>query len=103
MIENREQLFLSQRQLKKLRSMEERTANDLKEDFRLRESKLAGICSMIAQLEKEIRMYHLTRFQESLKELQVRSKKTSPEELPELFAQMIGAMEEFTTAIQPII
>jgi hypothetical protein len=103
MIENQEDLVLSQEQLAKLRTWEEEIVNDLNLHPRLKKSELAGIRSMIAQIEREIRVYNLARLRETVKELQVRSSTTSPEKVPELFAQMLGAIEEFTVALQPII
>ncbi len=103
MIETQEGLLVSQEQLAKLRAWEEEIVNDLNQQPRIKESKLAGIRSMIAQIEREIRLYNLARFRETLQELQLRSRTTPPEKLPELFAQTLGAMEEFTVSLQPIV
>ncbi|MGH7595749.1 MAG: hypothetical protein ACREOI_05320 [bacterium] len=103
MLENEEDLIASQEQLAKLRAWEDEAVNDLNLHPRLKKSELAGIQSMIAQIEKEIRLYNLARLRETLQELQLRSRTTPPEKLPELFAQTLGAMEEFTIAIQPVV
>jgi hypothetical protein len=54
MIENQEGLVVSQEQLAMLRAWEERIGNDLKLDHRLKESKLAGIRGLMAEIEREI-------------------------------------------------
>lgn len=103
MIETQEGLILSHEQLAKLRAWEKKIVDDLNQHPRLKKSELAGIRSMIAQIEKEIRLYNLACLQKTLQELQHRSRTTPPEKLPELFAQTLGAIEEFTVAQQPVI
>ncbi len=103
MIENSEQLNFSQQQLDKLRQHAQEIEADPTEDVLFKEMELAGVNGMIAQIEKEIRLYNLGRLRETLQELQLRSRTTPPEKLPELFAQTLGAMEEFTVSLQPIV
>jgi len=103
MITTSEQFDFSIQQLDKLRQRAQTIEADPAKDILFKEMELAGVRGMIAQIEKEIRVYNLARFQETLKELQLRSQSTSPERLPELFGQMLGAMNEFTTAMQPVI
>lgn len=103
MIETQEGLILSLEQLSKLRAWEKKIVDDLNQHPRLKKSELAGIRSMIAQIEKEIRLYNLACLQKTLQELQLRSRTTPPEKLPELFAQTLGAIEEFTVTLQPVI
>ena len=61
MIGNQTQLLFSEEQLEKVRSWEEEIANDSSLDSRLKESKLAGIRSMIEQIEQKIRAYNLVK------------------------------------------
>jgi hypothetical protein len=103
MITTTEQLDFSIRQINSLRQRAETVEADSEKDILFKEMELAGVRGMIAQMEKEVRAYNLSRLQEILKELQARSQSTPPERLPELFGQMLGAMNEFTTAIQPVI
>lgn len=90
-------------QLDKLRQHAQEIEADPVEDILFKEMELAGVNGMIAQIEKEIRLYNLARFRETLQELQLRSRTTPPEKLPELFAQTLGAMEEFTVSLQPVV
>jgi hypothetical protein len=103
MIENQEQLDFSIEQLAKLRQRAQKIEADPAKDILFKEMELAGIRGMIAQIEKEIRLYNLARLRETLQELQIRSRTTTPEKLPELFAQTLGAIEEFTVALQPVV
>jgi hypothetical protein len=103
MIENEEQLVHSQQQLARLRVMEERVVNNPDRHPRLKKSELAGIRSMIAQIEREIRLYNLSRLQSSINELEEQAQKSSIEQLPELLSQKIRTMRELTDALQPVI
>jgi hypothetical protein len=103
MITTSEQFDFSIQQLDKLRQRAQIVEADPSKDILLKEMELAGVRGMIAQMEKEVRAYNLSRLQETLKELQARSQSTPPERIPELFGQMLGAMNEFTTAMQPVI
>lgn len=103
MIENREGLILSQGQLAKLRDWEEKVVNDLNQHPRLKKSELAGIRSMIAQIEREIRVYNLSRLQRSIDELEEQAQKLKAEQLPALLSQKINDIRELTEAIQPVI
>jgi hypothetical protein len=68
MIETQEGLVVSQQQLVRLRAMEERAVNDTNLHPRLKESQLAGIRSMIAQIEEEIQVYKMARLPNSISE-----------------------------------
>jgi len=103
MIENQEGLVVSQEQLAMLRSWEDRIGNDLKLDPRLKESKLAGIRGTRAEIEREIRVYNMTRLQNTLEELEERAQKISVEQLPALLSQTIRAIRELTNALQPVM
>jgi hypothetical protein len=103
MIENLKQLEFSLEQLDKLRQRAKKIEADQSKDVLFKEMELAGVRGMIAQIEKEIRFYNFSRLRETLKVLQVQSRTTPPEQLPDLFAQMLGAMEEFTATMQPVI
>jgi len=102
MITNFEQLEFSIQQLEKLRARTHKIEADPAKNVLFKEMELAGVRGMIEQIEKEVRSYNLTRLRETLKELQSRSRVTSPEELPELFALMLGAIDEFTATLQPL-
>ncbi len=103
MITTTEQFDFSFQQLDKLRQRAQAIEADSAKDILFKEMELAGVRGMIIQIEKEIRAYNLSRFQDTLTDLQIRSQTMSPEELPKLFTQMIGAMKDFTTAVQPLI
>lgn len=103
MIENLEHLDFSMQQLDKLRQRAQKIEADQSKDILFKEMELSGVRSMIAQIEKDIRIYNFTRLRETLKELQIQSRTTPPEQLPELFSQMLSAMEEFTATMQPVI
>jgi uncharacterized protein YpuA (DUF1002 family) len=103
MIETREGLLVSQEQLSKLRAMEERVINNQNRDPRLKKSELAGIRSMIAQIEREIRVYNFARLQDSINELDQQVKKLNSEELPTWLFQSIRTMKEMAEAVQPVI
>ncbi len=102
MIENLAQLHASLQQLDKLRRHAQEIEADPAEDVLFKEMELAGVNGVIAQIEKEVRLYNLARFRETLQELQLRSRTAPPEKLPELFEQTLGAMESFAVAMQPI-
>lgn len=103
MIENQEQLAHSQKQLAKLRVMEERVVNNPDRHARLKESELAGVRSMIAQIEREIRIYNFSRLQDSINELEEQAKILIAEELPASLSQKIRAVREVADALQPLI
>jgi len=103
MIENLEHLEFSLQQLDELRQRAQKIEANQSKDILFKEMELAGVRGMIAQIEKEVRFYNFTRLRETLKELQIQSRTTPPEQLPELFAQMLGAMDEFTATMQPVI
>ncbi len=103
MIENQEGLVVSQEQLAMLRAWEERIGNDLKLDSRLKESKLAGIRGLMAEIEREIHVYNMSRLQNTLDELEQKAQKISVEQLPMLLSQTIGAIRELTKTLQPIV
>jgi hypothetical protein len=103
MIENQEQLDFSIEQLVKLRQRAQKIEADPAKDILFKETELAGVRGMIAQIEKEIRLYNLACLRETLQQLQLRSRTSPPEKLPELFAQTLGAIEEFTVALQPVV
>jgi hypothetical protein len=102
MIENQEQLLFSRERLDELKKWEERAVNDLNLDPRLKQSKLAGIRSMMAQIERDIRAFHLSRLQNTLDELEEKAQKTSVEQLPALLSQTIHAIRELTNTMQPV-
>jgi len=102
MIENQEQFLLSSEQLEKLKSSEERVVNDLILDPRLRESKLAGIRSMITQIEREIRAYNMSRVQNAIDHLEAQAQTARPEQLPALLSQTISVMRDLANAMQPV-
>jgi hypothetical protein len=83
--------------------MEERVVNHPDRDPRLKKSELAGIRGMIAQIEREIRVYNLSRLQNSLNELEEQAHHLSVEQLPELLSQKIRAMREVANALQPVM
>jgi hypothetical protein len=68
MIETEEGLLLSQEQLARLRAMEERAVNNPNLHSRLKESQLAGIRSLIAQIEAEIQAYGMSHLPNSSSE-----------------------------------
>jgi len=103
MIENHEQLIHSQQQLARLRTMENRVVNHPDRDPRLKKSELAGIRSMIAQIEQEIRAYSLFRLQSSINELEEQAQTTNLERLPELVSQKVRALREAADALQPVM
>jgi hypothetical protein len=103
MIENQEQLLFSQDRLEKLKSWEKRAVDDLTLDPRLKESKLAGIRGIMAEIEREIRVYNMSRLQNTLEELEERAQKISVEQLPVLLSQTIRAMRELTNTLQPVM
>jgi hypothetical protein len=102
MIENQEQLLFSQDRLEKLKSWEKRAVDDLTLDPRLKESKLAGIRGLMAEIEREIYVYNMSRLQNTLDELEQKAQKISIEQVPALLSQTIRAMRELTNAIQPV-
>ncbi len=103
MIETSEQALFSIQQLEKLRQRAQVIEADSKKDILLKEMELSGIRGTIEQIEKELRFYNLVSLRETLKDLQTRSQKASPEELPLFFTQMLGAMDKFTKAMQSVI
>jgi hypothetical protein len=103
MIENQEQLVHSQQQLVRLRAMEERVVNNPDRHPRLKKSELAGIRGMITQIEREIRIYNLSRLQNSVNELEEQAQKLNVAELPALLSQKIRIIREATAAMQPVI
>jgi len=103
MIETYEGLILSQEQLAKLRAWEKDLVNDLDQHPRGKESKLAGIRGMIAQIEQEIRAYNLSRLQSSINELEEQAQKINLEQLPELVSQKVRALREAADALQPVM
>jgi len=103
MIENQEQLVHSQQQLVRLRGMEERVIGNFNRHPRLKKSELAGIRSMITQIEREIRIYNLSRLQSSVNELEEQAQNLSVAELPALLSQKIRVIREATAAMQPVI
>lgn len=103
MIENHEQLIHSQQQLARLRTMENRVVNHPDRDPRLKKSELAGIRSMITQIEQEIRAYNLSRLQSSINELEEQAKQIKLDQLPELVSQKVRIMREAATALQPVM
>ncbi len=103
MIENQEQLLFSQDRLEKLKSWEKRTVDHLALEPRLKESKLAGIRSMMAQIEQQIRVYNMSRLQNTLDQLEEKAQQTSIEQMPALLSQTIRAIRELTKTIQPIV
>ncbi len=103
MIENQEQLLHSLNQLEKLRVMQERAANHPERDPRLKKTELAGIRSMISQIEREIRIYNWARIRISLNELEDQSRKLKAEELPSWLALKIRAIQQAADAMQPVL
>jgi hypothetical protein len=103
MIENQEQLVHSHKQLAKLRAMEERVINNPDRHPRLKKSELAGIRSTIAQIEREIRVYNLSRLQNTIVELEKQVQQTNAEQLPALISRTIPVMRELANALQPVI
>jgi len=103
MIETQEGLILSQEQLAKLRDWEEKIANDLNQHPRLKKSELAGIRSMMAEIEREIRVYNFSRLQSSIHELEEQVQKLDAEQLPLALSQKIHFIRETADAMQPVI
>jgi hypothetical protein len=103
MIENQEQLSHSQQQLARLRLMEDRVVNHPNRDPRLKKSELAGIRSMISQIEREIRVYNLSRLQNWINDLEEQAQQLNVEELPVLLSQKIRTIREVANAMQPVI
>ncbi len=103
MIETQEQLLFLQDRLEKLKSWEKRAVDDLALDPRLKESKLAGIRSMMAQIEQQIRAYNMSRLQNTLAELEEKAQQTSIEQMPALLSQTIRAIRELCKTMQPIV
>lgn len=101
MIETQEGLLLSHEQLAKLRTWEKEIINDSGQPSRIKTSKLAGIRSMIAQIEREIQSYNLSRLQSTIDELEDQAQKLKAEELPALLSQKIRAIREAAEAMQP--
>jgi len=103
MIENQEGLVVSQEQLAKLRAWEKEIVNELNLHPRLKKSELAGIRRMIAQIEREIRVYNLARLQDSIDELEGQAQKLTMEELPVSLSQNIRTIRELTAALEPVM
>ena len=103
MIENEVQLINSQERLDELREWEEETINKPNLDSRLKKSELAGIRSMITQIEREIRVYHLSRVQNAINNLEEQAQRASPEQLPALLYQTISLMRDLANAMQPVV
>lgn len=101
MIENKTQLLFSEEQLEKVRSREKEIANDSSLDSRLKESKLAGIRSMIGQIEQEIRAYNLVQVKNAISELEEQVQGTDVEQMPELLRRTIRVMRDLTNATPP--
>lgn len=102
MIENQTQLLFSQEQLEKVRSWEEEVTNDFNLDSRLKESRLAGIRSMIGQIELEIRAYNLVQVKNAIRELEEQAQKTDVEQLPDLLHRTIRVMRDLTN-VMPLV
>jgi N-methylhydantoinase B/oxoprolinase/acetone carboxylase alpha subunit len=103
MIETQEGLTVSLEQLVKLRAWEKELVNDLNQNPRLKKSELAGIRRMIAQIEREIQSYNLTRLQNTINELEEQARKLKAEELPALLSQKLRAIREAANAMQPVM
>jgi hypothetical protein len=103
MIETQEGLAVSLEQLTKLRAWEKEIVNDLNQHPRLKKSELAGIRRMIAQIEREVQSYNLSRLQSTINELEEQAQKLKAEELPTLLSQKIRAIREAAAAMQPVM
>ena len=101
MIETQEGLLLSHEQLAKLRAWEKEVINDPGQPSRIKTSKLAGIRSMIMQIEREIQSYNWLRLQSTITELEEQAQRLKAEELPALLSRKIRAIREAADAMQP--
>lgn len=102
MIANEEQRINSQARLAELRMWEDDTINKPNLDPRLKKSELAGIRSMITQIEREIRAYNLSRVQNAIDHLEAQAQTARPEQLPVLLSQTISVMRDLANAMQPV-
>jgi hypothetical protein len=101
MIKDREGIIAARDRLVDLRRMVEKIKSDPKLNQRQRSIELAGVRGLIEEIELEIRQYQLAHLQEKLNQLQARAASTTPDEMPELVAQVISAMQELTQTLQP--
>lgn len=103
MIETHEGLTVSLEQLAKLRAWERNIVADVNQHPRMKKSELAGIRRMIAEIEREIRSYNLSRLRSTLNELEEQSQKLNANELPMLLSRKIRDIREAADAMQPVI
>jgi len=101
MIKNHEGFLAAHARLLELRALREKIESDPKLNHRQRSSELAGVKGLIAEIERDVRSYHLSCLQERLQQLQARAAATSPGEMPELVSQIIVAVQDLTQALQP--
>ena len=103
MIENSENLLAAQDRLRELQNLKMKIEADPNLNHRQRMSELAGLRSISAEIERDIRQYQLSDIENKLGELQIIAEKTSPAEMPKLVPQVITAMQELARAMRPAI
>jgi hypothetical protein len=101
MIIDQQELLATRDRLAELRELQQKILSDTKLNPRQRSTELAGVRSLMQEIDRDLRSYHLTQLQERLRQLQVRAANTTPAEVPELVSQLVAAMQELTQAMQP--
>jgi len=96
MVQNREELAIAQERLRELQARMEQIVADPNKSRRVKEMELAGVRSMIAQIEQEIRLLTLEEIRETIHALQGELASNDTVNLLAVLSKTLDVLEEVT-------
>ncbi len=103
MIRDESEFRSSRRRLLKLQSRAESIVTDPQKSRRVKDMELAGVHSMINQLQQEIRAYELAQIQCTIHDLKSELQDADVASLPFVIQKTLDVLEEMTRVLQPAL
>lgn len=102
MIRNAEEFSIARERLQELEGRVEQIVSNRQKSRRAKEMELAGVRSMIMQIQREIREYQLSRIQQSIHAIQgeLESEETAVN-LPAVVFKTLSVLEDIAQVLEP--
>ncbi|MFQ5855535.1 MAG: hypothetical protein ACE5LU_07840 [Anaerolineae bacterium] len=104
MIQDAEELAVSQERLQELEARVEKIVADPRKSRRVKEMELAGVRGMMMQIEREIWEHSLSKIQQSIHAIQGELESGGAGvDLPGVVFRTLGVLEEITRVLEPAV
>lgn len=103
MIHDTDELGVCRRRFRELQSRAEQIVTHPQKSRRVKEIELAGVRSMIEQLQQEIQTYELVQIQHSIHALRDDLQNVDVAKLPSVIRKTLDVLEEVTRVLQPAL